>query len=55
MSYVKHLKINWLVAGHALRDFICHFIHGLIPAIEIKHHQPTVIGEYYETNRKRHP
>jgi hypothetical protein len=32
--------MNWCVALHALGDFVSHFIHGLIPFIKIKHHQP---------------
>lgn len=40
MNYFSHLKMNWCVAFHALTDFFAHFIHGLIPAIKIKHHQP---------------
>jgi len=40
MNYFKHLYTNWIVAGHALKDFGCHFVHGLIPIIKIKHHQP---------------
>ncbi len=40
MSYLKHLKANWQVALHALKDFSAHAIHGLIPCIKIKHHQP---------------
>lgn len=39
-NYVKHLCANWIVAGHALRDFVCHFVHGMIPRIKINHHQP---------------
>lgn len=31
---------NENVAFHALHDFFAHFIHGLIPAIKIRHHQP---------------
>ena len=40
MNYFKHLWMNWRVAGHALTDFFAHFVHGLIPYIKIKHHQP---------------
>lgn len=39
-EYIKHLIANWRVAGHALKDVIAHLVHGLIPAIKIKHHQP---------------
>jgi len=38
--YFSHMKINWHVALHALGDFFAHFIHGLLPFIKIKHHQP---------------
>lgn len=41
MNYLKHLYKNWQVAGHCIYDFIAHFIHGLIPAIKIKHHGPS--------------
>lgn len=40
MSYIEHLAANWRVAIHALWDFLAHFIHGLIPFIKIRHHQP---------------
>ncbi|WP_024834136.1 hypothetical protein [Ruminiclostridium josui] len=40
MSYWKHLKANWIVAAHALRDCFAHAVHGLIPCVKIKHHQP---------------
>ena len=40
MTYTRHLIKNWQVAFHALHDFFAHFIHGLIPAIKIRHHQP---------------
>lgn len=40
MSYIEHLMLNWKVAAHALKDFWAHFIHGLVPCIKIKHHQP---------------
>ena len=43
MNYFKHLCMNWKVAFHALTDFFAHFIHGLIPCIKIKHHQPVNI------------
>jgi len=39
-KYINHLKKNWRVAAHALSDCFCHFVHGLIPIVEIKHHQP---------------
>ena len=41
--YTQHLIKNWQVAFHALHDFFAHFIHGLIPAIKIRHHQPDII------------
>lgn len=40
MNYFEHLKLNWIVAGHALKDAFAHFVHGIIPEIKIKHHQP---------------
>ena len=40
MTYTQHLIKNWQVAFHALHDFFAHFIHGLIPVIKIRHHQP---------------
>ena len=40
MTYMQHLIKNWKVAFHALYDFFAHFVHGLIPYIKIKHHQP---------------
>lgn len=40
MTYTQHLIKNWQVAFHALYDFFAHFIHGLIPCIKIRHHQP---------------
>ena len=43
MTYTQHLIKNWKVAFHALHDFFAHFIHGLIPAIKIRHHQPDII------------
>lgn len=43
MTYTQHLIKNWKVAFHALHDFFAHFIHGLIPAIKIRHHQPEII------------
>ena len=43
MTYTQHLIENWKVAFHALHDFFAHFIHGLIPAIKIRHHQPDII------------
>ncbi len=39
MNYFQHLLKNWSVAGHALKDFVCHFTHGLIPVIKIQHHE----------------
>lgn len=39
-KYAKHLMANWRVAAHAQKDVFAHFIHGLIPAIKIRHHQP---------------
>lgn len=42
-NYFVHLCANWNVAFHALADFFAHFIHGLIPLIKIKHHQPVWI------------
>ena len=43
MTYMQHLIKNWKVAFHALHDFFAHVIHGLIPAIKIRHHQPDII------------
>ncbi len=40
MNYFEHLRLNWRVAFHAMFDFFAHFIHGLIPCIKIRHHQP---------------
>ena len=40
MTYTQHLIKNWKVAFHALHDFFAHFVHGLIPCIKIRHHQP---------------
>lgn len=37
MNYLKHLCINWKVAGHCLLDFLEHFLHGLIPLIKWEH------------------
>lgn len=45
MTYTQHLIKNWQVAFHALHDFFAHFIHGLIPAIKIRHHQPYQEGK----------
>lgn len=39
-KYIKHLLANFGVAAHAQRDVFAHLIHGLIPRIKIKHHQP---------------
>jgi hypothetical protein len=44
--YFIHLIKNWKVAFHALGDFLAHFIHGLLPFINIKHHQPVMLDEY---------
>lgn len=41
MGYFTHLMANWRVSLHALRDVIAHFIHGILPFVKIKHHQPT--------------
>ena len=43
MTYTQHLIKNWKVAFHALHDFFAHFIHGLIPVIKIRYHQPDII------------
>ena len=40
MTYFKHLAKNWRVSAHATKDAFAHFIHGLLPFIKIKHHQP---------------
>lgn len=40
MNYFEHLSANWAVAAHSLRDFFCHFIHGVLPFIEMEHYQP---------------
>ena len=40
MNYFQHLKLNLLVAAHALLDFLAHFIHGIAPMIKISHTQP---------------
>ena len=50
MTYTQHLIKNWKVAFHALHDFFAHFIHGLIPAIKIQHHQPYQEGSEQETS-----
>lgn len=39
-KYIKHLIKNWRVSAHALKDSLAHFIHGLLPFVKIKHHQP---------------
>lgn len=39
-NYFKHLLRNWYVALHALRDFGAHIVHGMLPFIQIRHHQP---------------
>lgn len=39
-NYYAHLLANVFVAAHALIDVFAHVIHGLIPAVKIKHHQP---------------
>ena len=39
MNYFQHLKANWKVALHSLSDMLIHFIHGLLPFIEIKHYE----------------
>lgn len=41
MSYFQHLLKNWYVARRAFKDFVCHLVHGLVPLIKIKHHEPT--------------
>jgi hypothetical protein len=52
MTYTQHLIKNWKVAFHALHDFFAHFIHGLIPAIKIRHHQPErPTGEWIQKPR----
>lgn len=38
-KYFNHLFANWNVAIHSLGDVFIHFIHGLIPLIEIKHEE----------------
>lgn len=45
IKYFQHLIKNWQVAGHCIVDFIAHFIHGLMPAIKVKHHQPRRMEE----------
>ena len=42
-NYLAHLKLNLIIARHAMRDCAAHCIHGLIPAIKIKHHQPVAV------------
>lgn len=49
-NYFYHLYKNWCVAFHALWDFFAHFIHGLLPFIKIKHHQPVKNGGLKTTN-----
>lgn len=39
-NYIGHLLVNWRVAAHAQHDVFAHLIHGLVPCIKIKHHQP---------------
>jgi HPt (histidine-containing phosphotransfer) domain-containing protein len=39
MSYFEHLKVNWKVSLHSFSDMLIHFIHGLLPFIEIKHYE----------------
>ena len=39
-KYIKHLIKNWRVSAHALKDSFAHFVHGLLPFVKIKHHQP---------------
>lgn len=39
MNYFEHLIKNWKVALHSLGDMLIHFIHGLLPFIEIKHYE----------------
>jgi hypothetical protein len=41
-DYLYHLCKNWCVAFHALTDFFAHFVHGLLPFVKIKHHQPVL-------------
>lgn len=41
-DYFYHLYKNWCVAFHALTDFFAHLIHGILPFIKIKHHQPVL-------------
>lgn len=43
-DYFYHLYKNWRVAFHALTDFFAHFVHGLLPFIKVKHHQPVENG-----------
>jgi len=54
MNYFKHLCMNWKVATHALTDFFAHFIHGIFPFIEIKHHQPVIIKNKSEVEERKH-
>jgi len=39
VKYFEHLKANWKVSLHSLGDMLIHFIHGLLPFIEIKHYE----------------
>jgi hypothetical protein len=50
--YFRHLKINWCVALHALVDFMSHFVHGLVPFIKIKHHQPVIQRKILEVKNE---
>lgn len=40
MNYKKHLIANLRIAAHAQKDAWAHLLHGLIPPLKIKHHQP---------------
>ncbi len=46
MNYIQHLFLNWKVAAHAFKDIFTHFIHGILPFVKIKHHQPVKQGGF---------
>lgn len=48
MGYFKHLKYNLLVFIHCMGDAFAHLIHGFIPVIRVKHHQPSKVATLLE-------
>ncbi len=40
IGYLHHLIVNLAVAGHALVDAVAHLVHGVLPFVKVKHHQP---------------